>query len=189
MNKHCKGGAKIRGRDASPLFVKTEKSHRICRRLTDVEWLLGCRLAGRVCSTITFMTFPRRVCITVPPQLLIPHQLVSVPRGYNVTLECFTEAHPTSLNYWTRGDSQMLHDSKKYRSENVPGSPSFKIHMKLTIFNVNDDDLGQYKCVAKNPRGETDGTIRIYSKFPSAMLFTKTLNEFRVKKGERKIRN
>ncbi|XP_065207681.1 neurotrimin-like isoform X2 [Planococcus citri] len=106
----------------------------------------------------------KRITVSVdfPPQLLIPHQLVSVPHGFNVTLECFTEAHPTSLNYWTRGDSQMIHDGKKYHTENVHGTPPFKVHMKLTIFNVNNDDLVPYKCVAKNPRGETDGTIRIY---------------------------
>lgn len=45
----------------------------------------------------------------------IPHQLVGVPLNFNVTLECFTEAHPTSLNYWTREDGNMIHDSKKYR--------------------------------------------------------------------------
>lgn len=27
------------------------------------------------------------------------------------------------------------------------------------------DDYATYKCVAKNPRGETDGSIRVYSKF------------------------
>lgn len=26
------------------------------------------------------------------------------------------------------------------------------------------EDYGSYKCIAKNPRGETDGTIRLYSK-------------------------
>lgn len=150
------------------------RSHPRQRASRDLTlWLNGCWMTSSLKSV-------RQLCIwryagflfivTVPPQLLIPHQLVSVPRGSNVTLECFTEAHPTSLNYWTRGDSQMLHDSKKYRSENVPGSPSFKIHMKLTIFNVNDDDLGQYKCVAKNPRGETDGSIRIYSEYTSSVF-------------------
>lgn len=37
--------------------------------------------------------------------------------------------------------------------------------MKLTIFSVSMADYGMYKCVAKNPRGETDGTIRLYGKF------------------------
>lgn len=53
--------------------------------------------------------------ILVSPMLSIPHQLVGVPIGHEVTIECFTEAHPTSLNYWTRDDGHMIHDSKKYR--------------------------------------------------------------------------
>jgi len=97
--------------------------------------------------------------------LWIPHQLVGAPLGYSVTLECFTEAHPSSLNYWTREDGHMIHESKKYRAETSVGSPGYKSHMKLTISNVQEKDFGTYKCVAKNPRGETDGTIRLYSKY------------------------
>lgn len=37
--------------------------------------------------------------------------------------------------------------------------------MRLTINNVQKHDYGMYKCVAKNPRGETDGTIRLYCKY------------------------
>lgn len=51
------------------------------------------------------------------------------------------------------------------RAETSVGIPSYKTHMKLTIFSVTADDFGVVKCVAKNPRGETDGTIRLYSKF------------------------
>ncbi|CAB0035121.1 unnamed protein product [Trichogramma brassicae] len=79
--------------------------------------------------------------LSVPPMLWIPHQLVGVPLGYSVTLECHTEAHPTSLNYWTRSDDGvMIHESRKYRKS----------------------DYDSYKCMAKNPRGETEGTIRLY---------------------------
>lgn len=53
--------------------------------------------------------------LSVPPMLWIPHQLVGVSEGFDVTLECFSEAHPTSLNYWTKGDGQMIHVSQKYR--------------------------------------------------------------------------
>lgn len=49
----------------------------------------------------------------------IPHlhlqQLVGTPIGYNVTLECFIEAYPISLNYWSKDDSDMIHDSNKYK--------------------------------------------------------------------------
>lgn len=51
-----------------------------------------------------------------------------------------------------------------YRTETVYQS-SYKSTMKLTIANVQKTDYGTYKCVAKNPRGETDGTIRLYCKF------------------------
>lgn len=35
--------------------------------------------------------------------------------------------------------------------------------MRLTIINVQSSDYGNYKCVAKNPRGDTDGNIKLYS--------------------------
>ncbi|XP_066996082.1 neurotrimin [Anabrus simplex] len=107
-----------------------------------------------------------KVSVDFPPMLWIPHQLVGAPLGYSVNLECFTEAHPTSLNYWTREDGHMIHESRKYRAENIVGSPSYKTHMKLTISNIQEHDYGTYKCVAKNPRGETDGTIRLYTSAP-----------------------
>ncbi|XP_050519545.1 neurotrimin-like [Diabrotica virgifera virgifera] len=104
-----------------------------------------------------------KVSVNFPPMLWIPHQLVGAPLNYAVTLECFSEANPSSLNYWTREDGQnMIHDSRKYRTENSQGNPSYKTHMKLTINNIQQSDYGTYKCVAKNPRGETDGTIRLY---------------------------
>lgn len=101
--------------------------------------------------------------------LWIPHQLVGAPLYYNVTLECFTEAHPTSLNYWTRDDGHMIHESPKYHMENVIGTPAYKTHMKLLIRHIVTEDYGTYKCVAKNPRGESDGTIRLYSKYKSRL--------------------
>ncbi|XP_017778664.1 PREDICTED: lachesin-like isoform X2 [Nicrophorus vespilloides] len=107
-----------------------------------------------------------KVSVDFPPMLLIPHQLVGAPLAYSVTLECFTEAHPSSLNYWTREDGQMIHESRKYHTENIIGSPAYKTHMRLVISNIQQNDYGTYKCVAKNPRGETDGTIRLYTTAP-----------------------
>lgn len=45
----------------------------------------------------------------------IAHQLVGIPVSYNVTLECNIEAHPISLNYWSKENDQMIHDSPKYK--------------------------------------------------------------------------
>lgn len=107
-----------------------------------------------------------KVSVDFPPMLWIPHQLVGAPLAYSVTLECFTEAHPNSLNYWTREDGQMIHESRKYHAINIQGTPAYKTHMQLTIDNIQTSDYGTYKCVAKNPRGETDGSIRLYSSSP-----------------------
>ena len=41
---------------------------------------------------------------------------------------------------------------------------SYKVYMKLRIRNVTKEDFMQYKCVAKNSLGGSDGTITLYGK-------------------------
>lgn len=41
---------------------------------------------------------------------------------------------------------------------------AYKAVMRLTITEIQEQDYGEYKCVAKNPRGETDGNIKLYGK-------------------------
>uniref|UniRef100_A0A1I8N5G1 Ig-like domain-containing protein n=2 Tax=Musca domestica TaxID=7370 RepID=A0A1I8N5G1_MUSDO len=130
-----------------------------------------------------------KVSVDFSPMVSIPHQLVGVPMYFNTTLECFIEANPTSLNYWTRENDQMITDSYKYKTETIPGNPSYKATMRLHITNVQKSDYGSYKCVAKNPRGEMDGTIKLYMSSPPTTLpppttttlattTTTTMNEF-----------
>ncbi|XP_044316694.1 neurotrimin isoform X3 [Drosophila rhopaloa] len=107
-----------------------------------------------------------KVSVDFSPMVWIPHQLVGIPMGFNITLECFIEANPTSLNYWTRENDQMIIESYKYETETIPGHPSYKATMRLTITNVQSSDYGNYKCVAKNPRGDMDGNIKLYMSNP-----------------------
>ncbi|EDW87903.2 uncharacterized protein Dyak_GE18447 [Drosophila yakuba] len=107
-----------------------------------------------------------KVSVDFSPMVWIPHQLVGIPIGFNITLECFIEANPTSLNYWTRENDQMITESSKYNTETIPGHPSYKATMRLTITNVQSSDYGNYKCVAKNPRGDMDGNIKLYMSSP-----------------------
>ena len=37
--------------------------------------------------------------------------------------------------------------------------------MILDIDRLKTQDFGMYKCVAKNPRGQTDGTITLYGMY------------------------
>ncbi|XP_078036509.1 lachesin [Augochlora pura] len=107
-----------------------------------------------------------KVSVDFIPMLSIPHQLVGAPLGYAVTLECFTEAHPISLNYWTREDGVMIQNAPKYKVITKAEKPFYKTHMILTINNLNDSDYGSYKCNANNSRGGTDGTIHLYKSQP-----------------------
>nr|XP_053644982.1 lachesin-like [Cherax quadricarinatus] len=102
----------------------------------------------------------KRITLDVefPPQIHVPNQLVGVPTGDNVTIECFVEAFPKAISYWVRKDMMIL-NSDKYRSETF--ETVYRIHMKLIIFNFSRDDNTTYKCVAKNSLGETEGDIKL----------------------------
>ncbi|XP_064114610.1 lachesin-like [Macrobrachium nipponense] len=92
------------------------------------------------------------------PQIHVPNQLVGVPTGDNVTIECFVEAYPRAISYWVKANMMIL-NSDKYYYEAV--ETLYKIHMKLTIFNFSRNDNTTYKCVAKNSLGETEGDIKL----------------------------
>ena len=59
----------------------------------------------------------------------------------------------------TTADGNMIYTERddKFKSEVVTQVPSFRKHMKLTIFSMEERDFGGYKCVAKNPIGEIEG--------------------------------
>ena len=52
--------------------------------------------------------------------------------------------------------------------EEEKGKPAFYNNlMKLHIYNITQEDLGKYQCLAKNPQGETSGEIDLYGMFTS----------------------
>ncbi|KAF4532134.1 hypothetical protein B566_EDAN004140 [Ephemera danica] len=93
------------------------------------------------------------------PMIWVPNQLVGAPAGTDVTIECHTEAYPRAISYWVY-DSVMLLSTKKYVTSSVENS--YRTAMKLTIRNLRDRDFGNYRCIAKNSLGETEGSIRLY---------------------------
>lgn len=111
----------------------------------------------------------------------VPEQKTSAIRGSSVTLTCFVEAHPDALTYWEHNKKAIIYDSYigtgalsklpsfqmvqsgQYVSQSKKrGSPAYKIEMTLNLRHLqSDDDFGVYKCIAKNPRGQTDGKITL----------------------------
>ncbi|XP_067120233.1 lachesin-like isoform X2 [Centruroides vittatus] len=104
----------------------------------------------------------KRIMLQVhfPPMIWIPNQLVGAPLIGEVTLDCHTEAYPLSINYWTKEDGDMIISNDKYVTRMK--DKTYKVHMKLTIKNLEPEDYGSYKCFAKNSLGSTEGSIRVY---------------------------
>ena len=48
---------------------------------------------------------------------------------------------------------------------------TYKVKMKLRILNVKKIDFMQYKCVAKNALGYSDGTITLYREYTFLIEF------------------
>lgn len=51
--------------------------------------------------------------------------------------------------------------------ESILNESTYKTDMILRIKSVGPSDFGSYKCIAKNSLGETDSTIKLYSKYDS----------------------
>ncbi|ODN02458.1 Neurotrimin, partial [Orchesella cincta] len=98
--------------------------------------------------------------VQFPPMMTIPHQLEGAYVGQEVTLECHTEAHPKSINYWTNERGDMIISGEKF--ESVLVDSGYRSFMRLKIRNLTNNDFGTFKCVAKNSLGETDGNIKLY---------------------------
>ncbi|XP_018321821.1 lachesin-like [Agrilus planipennis] len=107
-------------------------------------------------------TVSKRIMLIVqfPPMIWIQNQLVGASEKQEVTLECYSEAYPKSINYWTKDDGRIITQGAKY--EPHMDDNAYKVHMKLTIRAVSATDFGSYKCISKNSLGETDGTIKLY---------------------------
>nr|XP_031847183.1 lachesin-like [Nomia melanderi] len=106
-------------------------------------------------------TVSKRIIVDVEfsPLIFVPNQLVGAPAGTNATIDCHTEAFPRAMNYWYFGEEMVL-SNDKYTTNIMENS--YRVHMKLTITNVQDSDFGLYSCISKNSLGETEGSIRLY---------------------------
>lgn len=101
--------------------------------------------------------------VQFPPMFWIPSQREAVYSGQqSVTVECHSEAFPKSINYWVNSRGQMLVSNDKY--EVVTVDTGYKVYMKLHIKNIVSDDIAEYRCVAKNSLGNSDGSISLYGR-------------------------
>ncbi|XP_069357291.1 lachesin-like isoform X4 [Maniola hyperantus] len=88
----------------------------------------------------------KRIMLMVqfPPMLSIPNQLEGAYIGQDVTLECHTEAYPSSINYWTTDRGDMI-------ISEIPAPPSvFTTTLKSVLDNQTIRKKGQLQIVQMN---------------------------------------
>ncbi|XP_017759432.1 PREDICTED: neurotrimin-like isoform X2 [Eufriesea mexicana] len=121
--------------------------------------------------------------VQFPPMLSIPNQLEAAYIGQDVTLECHTEAFPTSINYWKTKHGGVIVSGNKY--EAVSTDNGYNRYMMLKIRNVGPKDFGSYKCVAQNSLGETDGDIKL-DEIPAPSTTSTTMPPYHVTSSMKK---
>ncbi|XP_034485715.1 protein amalgam [Drosophila innubila] len=95
------------------------------------------------------------------PVIQVPNQLVGAPLGTDVQIECHVEASPKSINYWIKDTGEMIVSSNKYHV--LDNSQSvYETKMTMIVRKFQKDDVGSYRCIAKNSLGEVDSSIRLY---------------------------
>lgn len=94
---------------------------------------------------------------------------MGAPLGKDVTLDCHTEAYPMSINYWAKEGGEMIINDAKYDTSTK--EKNYKVHMKLAIKTLEEQDFGTYKCFAENSLGSTEGSIKLYGEYVSFYLF------------------
>ncbi|XP_058796838.1 lachesin-like isoform X2 [Phymastichus coffea] len=150
----------------------------------------------------------KRIIVDVffAPAIQVLNQLVGAPLGTDVRLECFVEASPVLINYWINNNGTMImSNDRRYdvvttdivtansgpRHKNATkghhsSHPNFnyKVKMTLTIRNFTGQDIGTYRCAAKNSHGEVESSIRLYvienalkHKAPSEPAYVESDNE------------
>lgn len=76
---------------------------------------------------------------SVHPVIHVPNQLVGAPLGTDVTLECYVEAFPKSINYWVRDtgeDNTLFMRTIDLLITNQQRYPSVDINFLLTLHNT-----------------------------------------------------
>lgn len=63
-----------------------------------------------------------------------------------------------------RSTGEMIVSSPKYNVQETPLS-LYETRMTVTIRKFQKEDIGSYRCIAKNSLGEVDSSIRLYGSY------------------------
>ncbi len=85
---------------------------------------------------------------------------IELELGQNVTVDCnIISGDPIPTVHWMKGQKNIPAKSSKYVVNTITEP---EIRSSLTIWKVDVSDQGDYKCVAKNPVGESEVTFKLW---------------------------
>lgn len=64
-----------------------------------------------MCSFLIDVVLLLLFIVIVPPVIWIQNQMVGAYEGQQVILECYSEAYPKSINYWTTENGEIVPQS------------------------------------------------------------------------------
>lgn len=65
---------------------------------------------------------------------------------------------------------EMIVSSPKFNVQEISQS-LYETHMMVTVRKFQKEDIGSYRCIAKNSLGEVDSSIRLYGKIFFLVLY------------------
>lgn len=121
--------------------------------------------------------------------MTVQQQILTVPSGTNVTLQCLVESSPKSVLFWYKDGKPSYHHMTRYCGSHLMGKTLafvqaekmivnssrvmieersdgvYRIRMLLTLLSFQSSDSGRYLCQAKNSLGEAESVIRTHGKW------------------------
>ncbi|KAJ6649927.1 Opioid-binding protein/cell adhesion molecule like [Pseudolycoriella hygida] len=126
---------------------------------------LTCTAAGSPAPTIEWRREKGKPLLSIEskeiaPAIWIRQDVVYSAYGQKVMLECVTESHPNSVNFWLHNKEYVQGGTyESLTMENI-----FKVVMKLIVRPLDPSDFGEYTCVGKNPLGQSEKTVVLHHK-------------------------
>ncbi|XP_066602740.1 lachesin-like [Prorops nasuta] len=100
--------------------------------------------------------------VNFAPSVKVPNELLGSPLDTNVTLVCFIEAYPKTINLWSR-KGQVIMSGGRYEIDERPNpGEEWKTTIELKIERLEKRDLGEYTCSASSSMGKAETTLSIH---------------------------
>lgn len=82
----------------------------------------------------------------------VQNQLISAYEGQQITLECYTEAYPNSISYWTRDGGRIVAQGRfSSMQQKIRTLLYRKLHEEAECVSYNHHESSVIKCLCVIP--------------------------------------